>query len=100
MKIMLVIIIIFLFSCRRRHTRLQGDWSSDVCSSDLTENYQHFVENAYVLAAREPRSTFSASVDTAAYSILRSKITSGQQIGRASCRERVQIKVDDFRLKI
>src|SRR5256885_16741989 len=25
----------FLFSSRRRHTRLQGDWSSDVCSSDL-----------------------------------------------------------------
>src|SRR6266566_3229763 len=23
------------FSSRRRHTRLQGDWSSDVCSSDL-----------------------------------------------------------------
>src|SRR5688500_14734689 len=22
-------------TCRRRHTRLQGDWSSDVCSSDL-----------------------------------------------------------------
>src|SRR5256885_8900 len=26
----------FFFSSRRRHTRLQGDWSSDVCSSDLT----------------------------------------------------------------
>src|SRR5256885_5906319 len=26
----------FLFSSRRRHTRLQGDWSSDVCSSDLS----------------------------------------------------------------
>src|SRR5256885_13110264 len=25
----------FFFSSRRRHTRLQGDWSSDVCSSDL-----------------------------------------------------------------
>src|ERR1039457_7292788 len=25
----------FFFSRRRRHTRLQGDWSSDVCSSDL-----------------------------------------------------------------
>src|SRR5256885_12077155 len=25
----------FVFSSRRRHTRLQGDWSSDVCSSDL-----------------------------------------------------------------
>src|SRR2546426_4288386 len=27
----------FFFSSRRRHTRLQGDWSSDVCSSDLRE---------------------------------------------------------------
>src|SRR6478735_10889142 len=27
---------VFFFSSRRRHTRLQGDWSSDVCSSDLT----------------------------------------------------------------
>src|ERR1039457_6276573 len=26
---------IYFFSSRRRHTRLQGDWSSDVCSSDL-----------------------------------------------------------------
>src|SRR5574341_4498 len=25
----------FFFSSRRRHTRLVGDWSSDVCSSDL-----------------------------------------------------------------
>src|SRR3989454_10179781 len=28
-------IVFFFFSSRRRHTRLQGDWSSDVCSSDL-----------------------------------------------------------------
>src|SRR5256885_8705398 len=27
---------VFFFSSRRRHTRLQGDWSSDVCSSDLS----------------------------------------------------------------
>src|SRR5256885_17137737 len=26
---------IIFFASRRRHTRLQGDWSSDVCSSDL-----------------------------------------------------------------
>src|SRR5574344_2553965 len=25
----------FFFSSRRRHTRRSGDWSSDVCSSDL-----------------------------------------------------------------
>src|ERR1039457_2830071 len=30
-----LIVIFFFFSGRRRHTRLQGDWSSDVCSSDL-----------------------------------------------------------------
>src|SRR5437762_10761351 len=27
----------FFFSSRRRHTRYIGDWSSDVCSSDLIE---------------------------------------------------------------
>src|SRR5438876_9231424 len=27
--------IVFFFSSRRRHTRWTGDWSSDVCSSDL-----------------------------------------------------------------
>src|SRR5437879_13607493 len=26
---------VFFFSSRRRHTRYIGDWSSDVCSSDL-----------------------------------------------------------------
>src|SRR5256885_12135162 len=29
--------LVFFFSSRRRHTRLQGDWSSDVCSSDLAQ---------------------------------------------------------------
>src|SRR5256885_7176786 len=34
----------FFFSSRRRHTRLQGDWSSDVCSSDLqTTSYDYDV---------------------------------------------------------
>src|SRR2546426_1887828 len=32
-------VIFFFFSSRRRHTRLQGDWSSDVCSSDLGDVY-------------------------------------------------------------
>src|SRR5699024_12059964 len=29
----------FFFSSRRRHTRSKRDWSSDVCSSDLTNLY-------------------------------------------------------------
>src|ERR1039457_620758 len=37
----------FFFSSRRRHTRLQGDWSSDVCSSDL-----HRQPNRDLLAPR------------------------------------------------
>src|SRR2546426_3787485 len=34
----------FFFSSRRRHTRLQGDWSSDVCSSDLLWYHDHRVD--------------------------------------------------------
>src|SRR6266516_5755799 len=30
-----VLVLIFFFSSRRRHTLSYGDWSSDVCSSDL-----------------------------------------------------------------
>src|SRR3712207_8895490 len=29
----------FFFSSRRRHTRYWRDWSSDVCSSDLSAHY-------------------------------------------------------------
>src|SRR3989454_4617326 len=38
----------FFFSSRRRHTRLQGDWSSDVCSSDLV--WQLYLMNTLVAA--------------------------------------------------
>src|SRR5260370_6123738 len=31
-------VLFFFFSSRRRHTRFKCDWSSDVCSSDLSEN--------------------------------------------------------------
>src|SRR5256884_9737468 len=31
--------IFFFFSSRRRHTRCSRDWSSDVCSSDLSQGY-------------------------------------------------------------
>src|SRR5690606_22957552 len=30
---------LFFFSSRRRHTRFSRDWSSDVCSSDLSSQY-------------------------------------------------------------
>src|SRR2546430_1702400 len=34
----MVFVMFFFFSSRRRHTRFDCDWSSDVCSSDLSVN--------------------------------------------------------------
>src|SRR5437764_2761235 len=35
-----MVVRVCFFSSRRRHTRYIGDWSSDVCSSDLAEGYR------------------------------------------------------------
>src|SRR2546430_8508279 len=53
--------VLFFFSSRRRHTRFDCDWSSDVCSSDLP---------ADILAchARSPRSEIHAQENPAARS--------------------------------
>src|SRR5437867_6413553 len=37
-KLVKLVGVAFFFSSRRRHTRSYGDWSSDVCSSDLVFN--------------------------------------------------------------
>src|SRR2546430_5538404 len=34
--VLLLLLLLFFFSSRRRHTRFDCDWSSDVCSSDLS----------------------------------------------------------------
>src|SRR5205807_4438981 len=44
--------VLFFFSSRRRHTRLQGDWSSDVCSSDLSRR----------APSRRPHHTYTAQL--------------------------------------
>src|SRR3989454_4924623 len=41
----------FFFSSRRRHTRLQGDWSSDVCSSDLFTGKVVMTKGDFVMRA-------------------------------------------------
>src|SRR5690242_21260957 len=35
--------VLFFFSSRRRHTRLTCDWSSDVCSSDLPDSQNRWL---------------------------------------------------------
>src|SRR2546421_6074766 len=43
--LILYLFVFFFFSSRRRHTRSDRDWSSDVCSSDLTINGQSYCES-------------------------------------------------------
>src|SRR5256885_8029754 len=90
-------VLFFFFSSRRRHTRLQGDWSSDVCSSDLPDvkiivdaNQQWTVKQAIkvgsALAEYDP---YWIEDPVAAHDIDGLKAVKEAQIGRASCRERV-----------
>src|SRR2546430_14817164 len=46
-------IFLFFFSSRRRHTRFDCDWSSDVCSSDLLSEENRFLEVTYANGEKE-----------------------------------------------
>src|SRR5690606_40706967 len=75
----------FFFSSRRRHTRFSRDWSSDVCSSDL--DLSDFAPTAVAKSLRSAE----LRVSSLSLSAL-PPITTGE-IGRASCRERVESSV-------
>src|SRR5690348_17782347 len=86
----------FFFSSRRRHTRWTGDWSSDVCSSDLTREALGIAEYAgprgqILRVCANPSmlkdgSSFGAHAGVCAAELAQTGFT---EIGRASCRERV-----------
>src|SRR5260370_29047270 len=46
-----MVVWFFFFSSRRRHTRFKCDWSSDVCSSDLTD--QPAFEESYARRSQQ-----------------------------------------------
>src|SRR5690625_7460473 len=95
----------FFFACRRRHTSWPRDWSSDVCSSDLTPavqlqadmgveevgpgiGYDELIGEGRLRldgVLRHPRHTVGRIVQSNAMPV--------DQIGRASCRERVWMSV-------
>src|SRR5699024_11840411 len=51
-NIFVLFFIFFFFSSRRRHTRSKRDWSSDVCSSDLSfQRSTVVIEQYYSLVA-------------------------------------------------
>src|SRR5439155_17683285 len=81
--------LVFLMSSRGRHTRWPRDWSSDVCSSDLRSIFTPSLARA-APATFDCRSPFSVSGRSESGA---PSAASAWQIGRASCRERVRIRV-------
>src|SRR5207302_3716030 len=89
----------FFFSSGRRHTRFSRDWSSDVCSSDL--------DMLSAATARCSRFGFFSQFKQRAVAALNMSLGGSgcvpehpseraraiwlEQIGRASCRERVEM---------
>src|SRR5690606_40389671 len=80
------IFVFFFFSSRRRHTRFSRDWSSDVCSSDLEQHGGDHSDRAAVRPVAQDQS--EGDDHRRGQRVARS--VAQQQIGRASCRERVE----------
>src|SRR5207249_5479668 len=96
---------LFFFSSRRRHTRSKRDWSSDVCSSDLEAVA---LAGGYTRIAAPERITVRRHKGSGdqVFKVNAKRFTKGSgggflvepgdtitvgEIGRASCRERVEI---------
>src|SRR5690606_41083501 len=95
--------VAFFSSSRRRHTRFSRDWSSDVCSSDLTaaalamfwtmafsgsgEPQPYDAVVAIETAAMETAAAAESSLDASALSAEQAEL---MEIGRASCWESVE----------
>src|SRR2546430_13082314 len=88
--------LLFFFSSRRRHTRFDCDWSSDVCSSDLshvdsassTRKRRFGGSQLGWIGLRSVPITLALG-NWSAKSIAHIPFGIGKEIGRASCRERV-----------
>src|SRR5205814_4668482 len=88
----------FFFSSRRRHTRCLSDWSSDVCSSDLLLKGAADSRGPGRRQSREraepsrsgPKLCTNCQTTNPAQ---RCRPRHGLQIGRATCRERVESTV-------
>src|SRR5690606_41027563 len=97
---------LFFFSSRRRHTIFSRDWSSDVCSSDLTNKgitisavlyfnnkgqLINFISDDRTDVSDMKQYRFSTPVHRYK-NINGMNILAEGEIGRASCRERVVMK--------
>src|SRR5438874_12924971 len=98
----------FFVSSRRRHTNSLRDWSSDVCSSDLYHLFQPLLYRAdrssnvrwgqccgSDLIKERLKKVIIGSIDDGEVNALASQFLCSlePEIGRASCRERVEMSV-------
>src|SRR5205809_2811343 len=89
-------VVFFFFSSRRRHTRCSRDWSSDVCSSDLgKETNRLAIFDGLRVAAADFLLLNLAAVHAQGEQLPVGAAAEEHgrlprdEIGRASCRERV-----------
>src|SRR5690606_40952424 len=100
------VVIFLFFSSRRRHTRFSRDWSSDVCSSDLTSVLLMVASGpigvsvavlwllSRLIVLRRRNALTLASARGA--SDIQLRLSQAIEIGRASCRESVEISAVEF----
>src|SRR3546814_5457505 len=79
---------VFVFKQKTAYEMRISDWSSDVCSSDLPTdaNDARIALNLLIEWPENPRKTRN---DADVVQMSTNLLKAGQQIGRASCRERV-----------
>src|SRR5207248_8607315 len=93
--VMVVEMMFFFFSSRRRHTRSYGDWSSDVCSSDLVgaaasrlqRGHRRAEQRVDVAVVRQE----VAREEGQGVEVRDRAARAAREIGRASCRERGEV---------
>src|SRR5205814_2655059 len=101
----------FFFSSRRRHTRCLSDWSSDVCSSDLGRNWvgdiglRNLAGGVDAIDYGRPGFTMTGFTPNGEGGITQGATesifsVSNAKIGRASCRERVEMAVGEGSLRV
>src|SRR5256885_4369493 len=84
----------FFFSSRRRHTRLQGDWSSDVCSSDLMltnegNAYLKLHKNTEAVAAFTKAASMDPNPGVAYFNLCATQYNAGNSEGALADRKSV-----------
>src|SRR5690625_8038334 len=91
-----VLVVLFFFSSRRRHTRWPRDWSSDVCSSTAYRRGKSFLRLAFfqkrqglIPPCKWGLGGIFATAKTSVIWVPNIELaTTEKEIGRASCRER------------